>query len=394
MARGRWCCLALLCVEISASAQSVPGDGTAGPKLIPRTKAEREAQYASHHRILLNVQVTDPSGHAVTGLGPQDFTLQIDHQPETIASFQAVQDGGATSHAHAFFVIDTLNNSTRDLANAHRAIEKLAASAKLLPVPTSLIVLTEKGTEVSSTTRNAQELATELKRVTRNSHRSDCTEDWNNAAMGKTLAIASLDEVERGHDRGKTVDRINSCLNEKFQLSFTALLDLAHQQKGVPGRAILIWIGPGWPILSGPEFKPDTPHVRQSFFANLVHVSTELREGQVTLDAVSWPASSPIAKLNYSDLETLMRGTSTAAQASARSVAMPVLAHISGGQVYMNEKDMTPELAACLADANSYYVLGFDSVPSAIPDEFRSIEVTVDKPGVTVRTNTAYFAQP
>jgi len=88
----------------------------------------------------------------------------------------------------------------------------------------------------------------------------------------------------------------------------------------------------GWPILSGPEFIPDTPDVRQSFFANLVQVSTELREGQVTLDAVSWPASSPIAKLNSSDLETPMRGTSTAAQASARSVAMPVLAHISGGE--------------------------------------------------------------
>jgi len=70
------------------------------------------------------------------------------------------------------------------------------------------------------------------------------------------------------------------------------------------------------------------------------------------------------------------------------------LAHISGGQVYMHEKNLTPELAACLADANSYYVLGFDSVPSKGPDEFRAIEVTVNKPGVTLRTNTAYFAQP
>jgi hypothetical protein len=134
--------------------------------------------------------------------------------------------------------------------------------------------------------------------------------------------------------------------------------------------------------------------VRQSFFSNLVQVSTELREGQVTLDAVSWPSSSPVAKLSPSDWETLMRGTPTAAQTSARSVALPVLAHISGGQVYMHEKNLTPELAACLADADAYYVLGFDSTPSAAANEFNAIEVTVQKPGIRVRTNSSYYSEP
>lgn len=395
MARKRCFCVALLCAAIGASAQSVPVDGTAGPQLIPRTKPEREAQYAAHHRILLNVQVTDPSGHAVTGLDAQDFTLRINHQAETITSFQAIRDGGATAHARAFFVIDMLNNSARDLARARKSIEKLAGSAGPLPLPISLYVLTDKGAEVSSPSQNAKEIANALERLTRNSRLSDCTEDWNNAALGKAVAtMGSLDDVNRVKNREETADRISNCLNQKYQLSFTALLDFAHRQKDVPGRAILVWIGPGWPILSGPDFAPETPYVRESFFANLVNASTELREGQVTLDAVSWPASTPIAGLNYSDLEMLKRGTSTAAQASARSVAMPALAHISGGQVYMHEKNLTPELAACLADANSYYVLGFDSVPSAAADEFRAIEVTVDKPEVSVRTNSEYYAQP
>jgi VWFA-related protein len=393
-ARGRWFCLALLCAATSASAQSVPGDGPAAPKLIPRTKAEREAQYAAHQRILLNVQVTDPSGHIVAGLDAQDFTLQINHKLETITSFQAIKDGGATAHAHAFLVIDMLNNSARDLANVHKAIERLAASAGLLPLPTSLVALTENGTRVSRTSRNAEEVASEWERITRNFRWKDCTEDWNVAALGnKNITITSPDDnVVR--NREETADRISNCLNEKYQLSMMALLEFAHRQQDVPGRAILIWIGSGWPILSGPEFTPDTAEMRQSFFANLIQVSTALREGQVTLDAVSWSASSPVARLKPSDLEALMRGTSTAAQASARSVAMPVLAHISGGRVYMSEKNLTPELAACLADANSYYVLGFDSVPFTGPDEFRAIEVTVDKPGDTVRTNTEYYPQP
>lgn len=388
------CWLALVCAVICASAQSVPpGDG-ASPKLIPRTKAEREAQYAFHHRILLNVQVIDSAGHPVIGLDARSFTILIDHQPQAITSFRSIQDGGTTAHARAFFVIDMLNNTVRDLATTRKAIKGLVGLDKLLPLPTSLLELTDTGAEVSRPSQQAAEIAAELDRVTRNFRPRDCTEDWNNAALGKAIAITSLDDVDRGKNRDQSASRISSCLNHKYQRSFTALLEFAHQQQDVPGRAILIWIGPGWPNLSGPEFAAATPNVRESFFANLVNASTELREGQVTLEAVSWPASSPIAKLNYSDLDTLMRGTPTSAQASAGSVALPVLAHMSGGQVYTTERNLTAELAACLADANSYYLLGFDSTPSALPDEYRSIEVTVAKPGVTVRTNTSYYAQP
>ncbi|HUB53084.1 MAG TPA: VWA domain-containing protein [Terracidiphilus sp.] len=393
--RRSWCCLALLCAAINLSAQSVAGDGSAKPQLIPRTSAEREAQYAAHRRILLNVQVTDLSGNAVTGLDAEDFTLRIDHKPGRISSFKAVQDGGATARAHAFFVIDVLNDSSRDLANTRKAIEELAGSAGLLPLPTSLIVLTENGTETLTATRRAADIVAELRRVTKNVQLRNCTDDWNNAALGKTITVTSVSELaDRSQYREEAAGRTSDCLNKKYQLSLTALLDFAHRQQSVPGRAILIWIGPGWPILYGPEFVTDTRDVRQNFFANLVQVSTRMREGQVTLDAVFWPASSPVAKLNPSDFETLMSGTSTAAQASARSVAMPVLAHISGGQVYMNNKNLTRALTACLADANAYYVLGFDSEPSDMPDEFRVIQVSVDKPGVTVRTTTEYYAQP
>lgn len=212
---------------------------------------------------------------------------------------------------------------------------------------------------------------------------------WNNAAVGNPNVL-SADEVARV----QTTDRIGNCLNEKYQLSLTALLHFAHYQQDVLGRAILIWIGPGWPILSGPKFIRYTPALRQSSFENLVQVSTRLREGQVTLDAVSWPTSLPVGKLNPSDLEALMSGLSTVSGADARSVAMPVLAHVSGGQVYMREKNLARELAACFADGDSYYVLGFDSGPFAAGDQFRAIEVSVDKPGVTVRTTTEYYAQP
>src|SRR3569833_634573 len=92
--RSKWCCLVLLCAAIHGAAQITPADGSASPKLIPRTKAERDAQYAFHHRVLLNVQVTDPSGHAVTGLKASDFTLQINGLFLGFTSFMVFVVGG------------------------------------------------------------------------------------------------------------------------------------------------------------------------------------------------------------------------------------------------------------------------------------------------------------
>ncbi len=318
--------------------------------------------------------------------------MRINQQPQTIASFQEVRDGGSTAHAHAFFVVDMLNNSTHDLAAAHKAIEGLAGTGKQLPLPTSLAILTENGMELSGASRNATELATEFKRTTRGFHPNDCTEDWNNAALGTAVAVTSVDELNRVRYRHNTADKIGACLNEKYQRSFTALLEFANGQQNVSGRSILIWIGPGWPVLSGSQFASEARGVRQSLFGNLVQASIQMREGQVTLDAVSWPVSSPVSRVNYHDMETLMRQTSTEKQTSALSVALPVLAHMSGGQVYWNAKNLTAGLAACLADANSYYVLGFDSEPSIAGDEFRSIEVTANRPGATTRTITEYVA--
>jgi hypothetical protein len=47
-----------------------------------------------------------------------------------------------------------------------------------------------------------------------------------------------------------------------------------------------------------------------------------------------------------------------------------------------------------IADAGSYYALSFDSAPGGNPDEYRSLQVKVNKPGLTAGTNTAYYAQP
>jgi hypothetical protein len=47
------------------------------------------------------------------------------------------------------------------------------------------------------------------------------------------------------------------------------------------------------------------------------------------------------------------------------------------------DKDLAAAIDRCIADAWSYYVLSCDSVSARNPDEYRSLQAKVNKPGVT-----------
>jgi hypothetical protein len=52
------------------------------------------------------------------------------------------------------------------------------------------------------------------------------------------------------------------------------------------------------------------------------------------------------------------------------------------------------EIAACVADANAFYVLSFDALPGDGPNEYHALDIKIDKPGLAARTRSGYYAQP
>ena len=399
MPKDYWACWAVLCFASFCAAQHGPA-GHPEPvrdsniQLIPRTKEQREQHYLAQHRLMLNVQVSDSGGKPAPGLKVEDFSVLDEGQSQKIANFRAVDDG-ASARAHVLIVIDSLNNSSRGYAYERREIEKfLRSSGSKLRYPTSLISLskTEDG-RAREATRDVDLLLKQLAEMTKGAHPVDCLENWNNAAMDAKSIAASIDN-SIALRRDKMAEGMATCLNERFTRSIAALTRLARAQVDVPGRVILIWIGQGWPNLSGPHFAPDTPHLRQNHFDILVQLLTALREAQMTVDAPSWPEFGSDRKLEKVDLVALERGTPTAAEASTSSLALPVIAYQTGGQVFEHEKGLAADLARCFADADSYYALSIDSAPSANTDEYHHLTVTTTRPGLTVRAVTGYYAQP
>jgi hypothetical protein len=69
---------------------------------------------------------------------------------------------------------------------------------------------------------------------------------------------------------------------ERFQVSMDALFQLATRESARPARKIILWISPGWPILSGPSVEQQMdPKQQQQNFSDVVKLSTLLRQGRM-----------------------------------------------------------------------------------------------------------------
>jgi VWFA-related protein len=380
-----------LCVAVSLSAQVAPANPAAegsgqSPRLVPRSHLDRERTYQIQHRIILNVQVTDASGNPATGWKAQDFTLVDDQKPRTSLSFKAVK--GTAAAAHVILVLDAVNNSARDIANDRKEIQKfLKRSQQLLTYPTSIAAVSDAGLTVGKPSRDREAVLSELKDLTGNLQAIGCADEMN---PNETFQAMMIPDAVTTAESARQLN----CLNQRFIESLAALSKLAEQQVNVPGRVILIWIGPGWPHLYNPQFRYDDAALRRNLFTQLVHISTALREGQVTLNMICPPDFLRKAEsLNDHD-KALLNGLPSEDEVTAGSLSLQAFAHQSGGQILIEKKNIPDSITACIADAASYYVLSFDSNAAAGPSEYHSLEVKVDKPGVTVRTNTLYYAEP
>ncbi len=74
----------------------------------------------------------------------------------------------------------------------------------------------------------------------------------------------------------------NLSAGERFDLSIKTLRSLAAHEAKRPGRKLMVWISPGWPLLSGGTLEL-TPKDFQWLFDSTVQLSGALREARITL---------------------------------------------------------------------------------------------------------------
>ncbi len=362
-----FCSLFLLAAENhTASGQATavqPAPATAQPApAAPASPTADTANAASGSGIHLDIVVTDRSGKPVPGLTASDFTLLDNNQPAKIVSFQAYAGSAAPTDppVQVIVLFDTVNTDFDAVSYTRQQVENfLRQNGGHLEQPVSLVFLTNSGFQPQGPP----------------------TQDGN--------ALAAALDSSQGHLR--TITRSTGAYGaiERMEISSQMLENIAHQEVNVPGRKLLIWAGPGWPMLDSNNINISYKG-QQSLFAEIVELSTLLREAQVDLYSVS--QGMPGAETYL--YESFLKGVKKVSQANIPNLGLKVLAVQSGGLALPPTNDLAASLNTCVRDAGTYYSVSFEPPPADGPDEYHKLDVRLDKPGLTARTNTGYYDEP
>ena len=326
-----------------------------------RQQDSPQARPATDNKIYLDVVVSPKSGPPVSDLQQQDFTVLDNKSPQTITSFQTFT--GREAPVQVVLVIDAVNTDAQNIGYERIQIDKfLRAEGGHLAYPLAVAVFTDKGIQTVA----------------------DFSTDGN-------ALSAALDSDNIGL---RFINRSAGFYGaaERLQLSLQALQQLATATVPRPTRKVLLWVSPGWPLLSGPRVELDSKQ-QQEIFADVVGFSTQLRQARITLDSVN-PLGAGESVFRGSYYEDFLNGVSKPSQVNAGNLALPVLALQSGGRVFDFNNDLTGLLQQCMSDIAPYYEISFDSAPAERPNEYHHLEVKIDKSGLTARTRQSYYAQP
>jgi VWFA-related protein len=355
----RWIYLFLFSLVSGFAQQNGPAGRAEPAASVPAVSAER--------LMTLDVVVSDKSGKPVQGLQQQDFTLLDNKQPQKILSFQAIEGGAATADlpVEVKLLMDGVNTAFTNVAiERNEMIKFLGRNGGALAQPISLVFFSDSGATETISSRDGNAVVADLNQ--------------------KQLGLRAIGRAQ-GFYGGL----------ERMQMSLNMLKKFADYEASLPGRKLLVWISPGWPFLiSGLDQALMSQRQKQDLFNTLVSLWDGLRRARITLYNIDPMGTADAGGLRTTDYKQFLKGVKKADQADNGYLALQVLAAESGGRVLNSSNDLAGEIATCVADANSFYVLSFESLPGDGPNEYHALDIKLGKPGLTARTRAGYYAQP
>jgi VWFA-related protein len=321
---------------------------------------QKTAQKDSSRTIQLDVAVTTTKGEPAGDLSEKDFTVLDDKSASPLVSFTPVE--GKDAKVEVVIVLDSVNTPFTYLGYQRDQIVKyLRSNGGALPYPTTFAVLTDTSFQLlQGASTNGNAVATELEHTD-----------------------IGLREINRSQGFWGAADRMT--------LSLNALRSLTVAEERQPGRKLVLWVSPGWPLLSGPEVELDGSQADEVYH-NAITFSRELRKADITLYSVnSWGATESLSREFY--YQSFLNGLKGPGDAAWGNLSLQVLAAQSGGLV-LNSSDVGGMMTQCVADADRYYRIVLNAPPAEKPNTYHQIQVKVAQGGLVARTRTGYYAQP
>lgn len=312
--------------------------------------------------LTLNVVVAPSSGEPVANLPQSAFTVLDNGQPQAIQSFRAVS--GKQAASEVLVVVDAVNIRYTQLAYARQQIEDfLKDNGGQLAFPTSLVILTDTKTETTGFTTDGNGLSGVLEQ--------------------KVIGLRELTRSTGFYGA-----------QERLDISLKAFTEVMARAGEAPGHKIVIWVSPGWPLLSGPGIDLSAKEA-DGIFAQAVRLSDDLHRANVTLYSVD-PLGAQQSVLRTFYYENYLKGLRKPGDAQLGNLGLQVLAVQSGGLALSSSNDVRRLIEKALKDTQAEYevTLAPETVPADGKAGYHGLEVRVTQPGLKARTDQSFYAQP
>ncbi|HEX5235951.1 MAG TPA: VWA domain-containing protein [Silvibacterium sp.] len=326
----------------------------------PAAPAPQAAVGTAPSRMFLDVVVTRKGGGApVAGLAQQDFTILDNGMKQPVTSFKAFDDSNAP--VEVIVVIDEVNASYLTVSVERSQIDKfLRANGGKLEYPTALAFFSEIGTQIQpGFSRDGNALSSDL--------------DHQVVALRGIRRSAGLYGAA-----------------EQMERSIKTLNQLAAREGTRPGRKIILWISPGWAILTGPHVYISAGQ-QKLIYSSVIRMSNTLGKAGVTVYSID-PAGAANVGYGTYYYKNFVKGVRSPQQTDFGDLSLQVLATQSGGLVLNTSNDVAGQMRKAIEDTKAYYAMSFDPAQGE-PDEYHRIEMKVSEPGLVARTRSGYYAQ-
>ncbi len=318
--------------------------------------------------VILDVTVLDKKGDPVVkGLARDDFAITEDKTPQRIFSFEAPDSHtlkrGAAGNDESktpvtILVLDLLNSSFEEMAYIRYEVKRwLMAQPAQLGSPAEMLVTGNESLEMpQGYTRSRSDLLFAL--------------DHLPAALPYKFDQKTY-------------------FWERFAQSMDALQQIALQNRGVPGRKNVIWIGRGGPAvyLESPDLTSPVVRDLKEYVHDTVNM---LVDSRISLFVVYPGLKVEMPVLQFSAMQADVNIGSD--DPFAGDINFGTMVDETGGRLFYNRNDVDAEIGQSEHMGAEYYTLSYQPRDVEPDGKFRRIRVTVRDPNLRVVTKAGYYA--
>ena len=329
--------------------------------------------------VFLDVTVLDKKGHpVVTGLTKDDFTITEDKKTQRIFSFEPPdvhaidanfsEEDSESKAPVTILVLDLLNSRFEDFAYIRYSVRKfLLAQPEQLTSPAEMLVIGNQTLDM-------------LQGYTRS--RADL--------------LYALDHLPPALPYKLT----GAFCGERFAQSIDALQQIALENKGVPGRKNIIWVGHGGPSLDLEmilrEFRI-APR-KGEYIREYVHLTTNLLvDSRISLFVI-YPGL-PVTGSSVTGLQSVYSLSALEAQRVigdndpfSGDINFGLFSNETGGKLFYNRNNVDAEIQQSEQLGAHYYTLTYQPEYVDPDGKFRRVRVALRDPSLHAVTKAGYYA--